>query len=118
MNRLNIERSVSRRGLIKSAGSAALGLSLHKDVSGFPAEDLILYVSTYTGGKSEGIYIHRLNLASGELKPMSIAKGVANPSYLVIDAQHRYLCSVNEVETFGGERTGAVTAFAVDQRTG
>jgi 6-phosphogluconolactonase len=85
---------------------------------GFSAQDFILYVGTYTRGKSEGIYLYRMNSSSGELKPISIAKGVSNPSYLAIDAQRKFLFSVNEVSEFSGKKTGAVTAFAIDQRTG
>ncbi|MCI0664300.1 MAG: lactonase family protein [Acidobacteria bacterium] len=106
--------------MIKSVGLAGLALSLpiHKKALSFSTQDLILYVGTYTRGKSEGIYLYRMNLASGELKPLSITKGITNPSYLAIDAQRKYLYSVNEVGEFEGKRTGAVTAFAVDQKTG
>src|SRR5262249_23319422 len=110
----------SRRELIKSAGSAAVALSLpfSKNISGFTADEMLLYVGTYTDGKSEGIYVYRLNLATGEMKPMSVAKGVTNPSYLAIDANRKYLYAVNEVGEIAGKRTGGVTAFAIDQGTG
>ncbi len=116
----NAERNCSRRELIKSVGMAGLALSspFHKKISGFSIQDLLLYVGTYTNGKSEGIYVYRMNLASGDLKLLSIAKGVANPSYLSIHPQRKYLYSVNEVGEFAGKRTGAVTSFAIDQRTG
>jgi 6-phosphogluconolactonase len=116
----NAERIYSRRELIKSAGLAGLTLSspFHKKALGFSTQDLFLYVGTYTNGKSEGIYLYRMNPTSGELKPLSIARGIANPSYLAIDANRKYLYSVNETSEFSGKRTGAVTAFAIDQRTG
>jgi 6-phosphogluconolactonase len=114
----NAERNYSRRELIKSAGLAGLTFSLHKEALGLSTQELILYVGTYTRGKSEGIYIYRMNLTSGELKPVSITRGIANPSYLAIDANRKYLYSVNEVNQFSGRPTGAVTAFSIDQRTG
>jgi 6-phosphogluconolactonase len=116
----NTEGSHSRRELIKSIGLAGIALSfpLHKKAMGFSTEDLILYVGTYTRGKSEGIYLYRFNLTSGELKPLSIAKGITNPSYLAIDANRKYLYAVNETSEFSGKPTGALTAFAIDQRTG
>jgi 6-phosphogluconolactonase len=115
-----MDASNSRRELIKSIGLAGLSLSFpfHKKAMGFSTEDLILYVGTYTRGKSEGIYLYRFNLTSGELKPLSIAKGITNPSYLAIDANRKYLYSVNETSEFSGKPTGALTAFAIDQRTG
>jgi len=98
---------------------ACLTLSFQKNIMGSSAQDLFLYVGTYTSGsKSEGIYLYRLNPASGELKAQAVAKGIANPSYLTIDSQRKFLYAVNETNEFSGKRTGALTAFAIDQRTG
>ena len=116
-----VEGSYSRRELIKTFGLGGLALSLpinNNKIMSFSAQDLFLYIGTYTNGKSEGIYLYRFNPASGELKPLSIARGVTNPSYLAIDANRKYLYSVNEVSEFSGKKTGAITAFAIDQRTG
>jgi 6-phosphogluconolactonase len=106
--------------MIISAGLAGLALSLpfQSQTPGFSAQDLLLYVGTYTRGKREGIYVYRMNLTSGDLKLLSIARGITNPSFLAIDPQSKYLYSVNEVEEFAGKRTGAVTAFAIDRQTG
>ncbi len=111
---------LTRRDLIKTAGLAALGLSLPFDNQA-PASaqsELTLYVGTYTRGKSEGIYIYRMNPVSGELKRQGTAGGVANPSYLAIDRRRGFLYAVNEVGEYAGKRSGAVTAFAIDQKTG
>ncbi len=40
------------------------------------------------------------------------------PSYLALAPSRRYLYAVNEVEEFSGKKSGAVSAFNVDQRTG
>ena len=77
-----------------------------------------MYVGTYTTGKSEGIYLYRLNLSSGELKQVAITRGVVNPSYLTLAPSRRFLYAVNEVGDFGGKKSGAISAFAVDQNTG
>lgn len=109
----------SRRDLIKSAGLAGITLSWRNKVMGSAAQDQILYVGTYTSGsKSEGIYLYRMNPASGELKRLGVAKGVVDPSYLAIDDNRKFLYAVNETSEFSGKPTGAVTAFAIDQRTG
>src|SRR5213079_1829823 len=82
------------------------------------AEELLLYVGTYTTGKSEGIYLYRLDLSSGELKHVATTKGVVNPSFLALARSRRYLYAVNVVGDFAGKKSGAVSAFAVDQMTG
>ena len=85
---------------------------------------ILVYVGTYTRqaphaqGKSEGIYLYRLDLSTGALSYISLAAGVANPSFLAIHPQQRYLYAANEVEDFGGRSSGAVSAFAIDPKTG
>src|SRR5205085_1744320 len=41
-----------------------------------------------------------------------------NPSFLAIDPGARFLYAVNEVNDFGGQRTGAASSFAIDRATG
>lgn len=79
---------------------------------------ILVYIGTYTGGKSEGIYVYQMDLSSGALKFASKATGVNNPSFLSIDSQKRYLYAVNEVGEFAGKPSGAVIAFSIDQKTG
>ena len=43
-----------------------------------------LYVGTYTRKTSEGIYIYQFNTKTGDVTPLSIAKGIDNPSFLAI----------------------------------
>src|SRR5882762_7606237 len=82
------------------------------------AAELLVYVGTYTTGKSEGIYLFRLNLSSGELKHVATTSHVVNPSFLALAPSRQYLYAVNEVGEFAGKKSGAVSAFAVDQRMG
>ncbi len=81
-------------------------------------KELLLYVGTYTYGKSEGIYVYRMDLSSGALKFASVAKGVVNPSFLAFDPAKRYLYSVSEVSRPAGKPGGAVSAFRRDRQTG
>lgn len=111
-----------RRDFLRVGGIATLGsfafrgteLTLEK------TRELTLYVGTYTSGKSEGIYIYRMNLETGELKPFDSIKAV-NPSFLTINSvngSRRYLYAVNEVTEFAGKSSGAVSAFSIDPTTG
>jgi 6-phosphogluconolactonase len=114
--------TVLRRKFLQIAGLAGLGLAFPTRV--FPsmnderARQLRFYVGTYTSGKSEGIYFYSLNLASGELTRISTTKNVKDPSYLAIAPNRRRLYAVNEVEDFGGKKSGALSGFDIDQRTG
>lgn len=82
-------------------------------MTGF-SQDYYLFIGTYTSGKSEGIYVHRFNGATGKIEPVSIAKGVENPTFLTV-VGGKYLYSVNEN---GGTKQGEVSAFSFDAAAG
>jgi 6-phosphogluconolactonase len=82
------------------------------------AKEAFVYLGTYTRGVSEGIYIYRINLDSGDLTPVGVQSGVVNPSFLAIHPNHRYLYSVAEVGEFAEKDSGGVAAFSIDQKTG
>lgn len=117
------DNAFARRDFLRFAGIGALGLTLSElplaPVLGAERSgELLVYVGTYTTGKSEGIYLYRFNLSSGELNHVFNTRGVVNPSFLALAPSRRYLYAVNEVGDFAGKKSGAVSAFAVDQRTG
>lgn len=76
------------------------------------SDSIRVYVGTYTGGSSEGIYAYNLDMSSGELTYENHIAGVENPSFLALSPDNKYLYAVNEnVE-------GGVTSFAVDSGSG
>lgn len=76
---------------------------------------LCVYVGTYTNTGSKGIYLLRLDPAAGRLKMEGIAAEVANPSFLALHPTGRYLYAVGEIADFQKQRSGAVSAFAIDR---
>jgi 6-phosphogluconolactonase len=79
---------------------------------------LWVYVGTYTGKDSKGIYRFDFDLASGKLSNRELAGETVNPSFLAIHPNRRFLYAVNEIADFGGKQAGAVTAFALDPQSG
>lgn len=115
----------SRRDFLKkiALGTTFLtltGKSFAKNPEPEKTKEMLVYIGTYTSGKSlsEGIYIYKLNLDSGELAPYRIVKNVVEPSYLAIDESRKFLYAVNETEVYEDKKSGAVSAFAIDQKTG
>jgi 6-phosphogluconolactonase len=80
--------------------------------------DLLVYFGTYTGAKSKGIYVARLNTATGALSAPQLAAETPNPSYLAVRAQGDFLYAVNEVDMFDAQPAGSVSAFKIDRATG
>jgi 6-phosphogluconolactonase len=76
-------------------------------------DDFHLLVGTYTSGKSEGIYVFKFNIKTGEFEAESIAKNLKNPSYLVVSPDGKFVYSAGEID-----KNGAVYAFAFDKKTG
>src|SRR5258708_32400021 len=79
------------------------------------SQNYYLFIGTYTNGKSEGIYVYKFNGADGTMKPVSIAKGVENPTYLTIAPGGKHVYAVNETS---GAKPGQVSAFTFDARKG
>ena len=73
-----------------------------------------LIVGTYTApGKSEGIYTYRFDPSNGQTELKHITKGTANPSYLAISPDRKFIYAVNETG-----KSSTVSAFKYDAKTG
>ncbi len=102
-----------------------LAVAMATAFSGIPsalAEDSIktlrVYIGTYTGPKSEGIYQLELDLASGKLEAKGVTKGVKNPSFLAIHPNEKFLYSVAEISDFNGKPAGGIAAFSINPQNG
>ncbi|CAA9366342.1 MAG: hypothetical protein AVDCRST_MAG93-8007, partial [uncultured Chloroflexia bacterium] len=88
-----------------------------------PSPECIVYVGTYTeklphvDGKAEGIYVYRLERASGELHYVSTTTGVENPSFVTVAPSGKYLYAVEEVGGSSERPHGVVRSFRIDPET-
>jgi len=94
---------------------AAIGVSGPLAMAG---EELLVYFGTYSGPKSQGIYVSRLDLDSGKCTPPELAAAVKNPSFLAIHPTRPLLVSVSEISDLDGKPTGGVSSFTLDARSG
>ena len=83
-----------------------------------PGAEYLMYVGTYTGSGSEGIYALRFDPTTGETESLGLAVATENPSFLAVDLDGQFVYAVNELETFRDEPAGAVSVFAIDRRSG
>ncbi len=73
------------------------------------AADRTAYIGTYTKPEgSKGIYMVRLNEATGQLSSPVLAAESNNPSFLAISKSGKFLYAVNEINN------GDVSAFAIE----
>ena len=111
---------------LRSAIVSALAcLALALTAAGAPAPPgpaaparIAVYVGTYTDAGSRGIYRFEFDPATGAATAPTLAGEAENPSFLAVHPNGHALYAVNEIANFGGARTGAVTAFAIQPGTG
>jgi len=77
----------------------------------------LVYLGTYTGPKSKGIYVSRFDPGSEKLDPIKLAGEVERPSWVTLHPGGRYLYAVSELGNNGREQ-GAISSFAVDNKSG
>lgn len=82
------------------------------------ADECLVYLGTYTGPKSKGIYVSRLNRATGELSAPELAAETKSPSFLAIHPNGKFLYAVGEVAEFQGKKAGSISAFSIDRKSG
>ncbi len=104
---------------------AALNLPAAEGESPRPqTSQFLVYLGTYTGQKSKGIYLSRFNAVTGGLSAPELAAETRNPTFLAVyprwpalaSAQRVFLFAANEVG--GGGQSGGVSAYAADRSTG
>ena len=107
----------NRREFIKTTGLATLALTMPVALAA-KTNEMLVYVGTYTNkGASEGIYLYKLNLASGALTKVSSIKS-EDPAFLALDRKRKFLYAANEIGEFQGKKSGSVSAFSIHQKTG
>lgn len=80
------------------------------------AKSYFVYVGTYTGEKSKGIYV--FDYHAGNAGSVRLAAESANPSFLAVEPAGDFLYAVNEIFNYEGQKTGSVSAFSIDRKNG
>lgn len=77
----------------------------------------LVYIGTYTGPKSKGIYAYRFDATAGKLDSIGLAGEMARPSFVALHPNQRFLYAISELGNDGREN-GSITAFAIDRKSG
>jgi 6-phosphogluconolactonase len=76
------------------------------------AARFIMYVGSYTAGRSRGIYAWKFNSRDGSISPLGLMAGAAQPAHLWIAPDDRTLYAVN------WETDGGVSAYHINPKNG
>lgn len=83
-----------------------------------PAKDFFVYFGTYAGTQSKGIYVSKLDATTGKLSAPELAAETPSPCFLAVSADEKTLYAANNNLLLNGEKTGGVSAFAIDKNSG
>lgn len=79
------------------------------------AQKYFLFIGTYTGSGSKGIYVYTFDAASGKAEWVSNTEGVVNPSYLAVAPGDSLVYACIETRT---ANAGGIAAFRFDRAKG
>ena len=115
-----LDPRITRRDFLKAASllaaPAAHPYAAQPQTSAVPPAYDYAYVGTYTpnGG---GIYLFRVDRASGALTQLQVFDDIRNPSWLAVNPTQTRLYAVSEIDNFQGMRSGAVVSYAIDRES-
>jgi len=110
---------LDRRDFLIAAGAGLASAALTRAVRPYiTGKSMLVYVGTYTSKGAEGIYVLKMDIASGELTKLGPIKDVVEPSFLTTDSQGRFVYAVNETNEYEGKPSGAVSAFVIEEDGG
>ncbi len=116
------DQFLSRRDFVAATSLGAVALwrgTALAHVLPSRAADPLMYVGSYTeNGRREGIFLVRMNSATGALQQVGAVDGGPNPSYLTIHPNGRMLYAVNETTETQGKPSGAVSAYSIEPESG
>lgn len=79
---------------------------------------LRVYIGSFSGPDSLGVYLSELDLSTGALTDAKLAGKAVSPGFLAIHPTKKFLYSVSQIPGADGKQIGGVSAFAIDPATG
>lgn len=85
------------------------------------------YIGTYTPnvdtrayahGSGEGIYLADIDDATGEISGLKLVAKDRSPAWFALSADNKFLYTINEIDDYGPNKSGSITAYAVDIKNG
>src|SRR5689334_18666463 len=98
---------IGRRAFGAIAAGGALSLA-----RAAAAKQCLVFIGTYTGPQSKGIYSCRFDADTGKLETHAVAAELERPSFLAFHPNRKHLYAVSEL------RNSTVSAFEIDAKSG
>jgi 6-phosphogluconolactonase len=94
---------------------AAIGLGAALPTTRVAADSYLVYVGTFASPTSQGIYSFQFDTATGQpaAAAASLVVQAASPSTLALHPNGQCLYAANEIDSYGGQSSGSVSAYAI-----
>lgn len=99
-------------------GKILVAVALMALAWGASAKEFLVYFGTFTNASCKGVYVSRLDTATGKLSAPELAAETPSPSFLAISPDEKILYAANNYLGFNGENAGAVSSFTIDKNSG
>jgi 6-phosphogluconolactonase len=109
-----VRSGITRRDFVGGATALAVVPSAKAPAQARTATaESYAYVGTYTpnGG---GIYLFRVDRASGALTQIQVVDDIRNPSCLALNQEQTRLYAISDIDNYEGTKNGAVVSYSVD----
>ena len=111
LSRITRRNFVFGSAAVSLVGGRGLGQAAARGSSG----TRLLLVGTQTSGTSKGVYSYSFDPAAGDLKLLGLATETENPTFLALSPNRRTVLVANELDTYEGKSSGAVSTYSLDQ---
>ncbi len=86
-------------------------------ISPAAAQEMWVFFGTHKDQPGHGFSVARFDTRTGSLTTPQFLVQAANPGFFVMDPDGKHIYVANEVDTYHGQPTGFVSAYAVDPAT-
>lgn len=102
-------------GVAPGGGAAStMTTSLALDATaGKDGGQYLVYVGTYTGKGSKGIYAFPFDAKTGKAGEPRLMAETESPSFVAISPNRKFLYAANEISNYEGKSAGSITAYAI-----
>lgn len=82
------------------------------------AHKLLVFIGTFKGESSKGIYAWRFDSGSGEMEALGLVAAASRPFFLAVHPNRRFLYAVSRPSPVDRQHIGVVLSFAINSQTG
>ncbi|MFO0425437.1 MAG: lactonase family protein [Planctomyces sp.] len=106
------------KSVVRCVFIALTGILMTADHLSAQAEELLVFVTAFSGGEDGAIHAYGLNTETGQLTLKERTTDPKNAFFIALSPDRKYLYSIHAPGQFGGKENEQVAAYSLEGRTG